>query len=390
METKKVDAWLRPAVLWVGIGLFLIGLLAHIFAPETQYNLWKECVQICKHQESVALALLIFLIVIPCFIEAVFRDWGVCGDANYRASAVLLILASAIPWIRAIGGDNGWGYVWAILFTLLAVYLLWFQAKRKDSPQKKTVFFIVSTVLCLCFYLCHYNTFSWGAVFDLVLVLGMSIICCFLACTKRFWAANVFHVLNNVIMLFVFWNSNMSDIISLKIDEQTISVQSTTDKAHLIKQSHDTLIIQGNISEIATQAARYSNEHEWLFFKTRNHNSTNRYRIEVNPVTDRDQCTAIVEEIKKSDLIKTDTVYEQMYVLDINNDTVGIYNDRDIEPNATIDDLVFLIQNQFELPVMKAKGLNGGYPIVYPSASELARYGDDLASFSQMLKKNIT
>lgn len=299
----------------------------------------------------------IMCLAAPIFEEVSFRLW--CKDKKiyYIISTIFASIA------------YGYVYSWycAVIPSVTMLYCGLFIKKRET---RITLMIIATSILFGC---AHYNTYASitpDSIIDQIDFIGFGLIASYLAINFGFLWAPILHIIINTILiavlLFTWGNANYS----FSTQSYEIHVRPTFEQGGgCYFSGTDTLIAQWDMPHIAyfihnlnkTNDTTFFESHSRILYKTSDISGM-RYRATViSKGTNSYHYDEVVQALIDNNLVKTDTTYEPIWFLSVEN--ADLLNQKASPDGGNIDGLVSLIRVHYNLPLVTEDGVNSQFPL---------------------------
>lgn len=296
-------------------------------------------------------------LAVPIFEEVSFRLW--CR--NKKVYYIISTIFASITY----GYAYRWYYAVIPLVIMLGCGLL--IKKRED---RMTLMIIATSIL---FGLAHYNTYAYitlDSIIDQLDFIGFGLVASYWAINYGFIWAPILHIIFNTILIATFLITWKSSCYSFSTQSYEIKVQPTFERGGGCSfAGTDTLIVQWDMPNISyfinnlneSRDTSFFESHSRILYKT-SEISGMRYKTTViSRGTNNHHYDEVVRALIDNNLVKTDTTYEPIWFLSVENSV--LLNQKASSDGENIDKLVSLIRTHYNLPLVTEDGVNCQFPL---------------------------
>lgn len=342
--------------LIIGIILAVVGFAAAFFPSVNNtarefplsltYCFWIEVFMTC--------------IATPVYEEVACRFWTIGKKYAYAVSIVLQIKMSwySFNWIVAV-----------IVATINIVCV----AVLKGSTLR-CVMLVLTSILSGLIHLPTFTTITWMIVFDLMFFIGVGLVLAYVALNYAFVWAIALHCAWNSLMVLIgmllWWNTEIPQIETEQYKVEISHYMGNTAMDPIQKYGGDTVVLHGTIPEMVDYLLLLQDMADTSFdrvlsptlYESDLSNGLSYKAAIVNKVEGTVDYMSIIKEMVRLDLVKSDTTYENMYLLKV-EDAEKLNDMYDSNSVFTIRDMVDYMRNILHLPMLPEPGLNVSFPI---------------------------
>lgn len=351
----KENKWL----LFAGVGLWVVGMALGMVFGNRGLHVEEQVFLSMSSSLRWILSFFVFVFAVPCFAEGVFRNWNSQVKFLSLISILCMALAVVVIYVRLSGI---WGTVVAVASVVVVALLADLMFLRYKGKEPNIGLFVIgSTFLWVAYYVAHVGRLSPCAVFDIVKLVGLAFVCCYLVINHGLLYAIIAHACNNLVVALPIVLTQCSlDTVRMEQGDTHVTLQRIYTSERVSSITGTSLLLQGSMEEVVSGLARELDGGNKLYACCVEEDPL-YYRLEADAKSGL-VLDSVLYAMARGGIVRMDTSYEPMWMVDLPKSSLQEGALPSSGEHLSLGNCIRWIRQKYHVPVVLNPEINPELP----------------------------